>query len=114
MQYRFEFYRVKNGTVRIVKNGCQLCVRDEGTVLGEMSFLGRAVATADVQADSDGTQVYQMSEEYLNDIFQSQPLLCSKFYWNLAKNLAELLVSCDAPTLNVQQVWACWCCCAWL
>jgi len=86
----------------VVKNGVQLCTKEAGTVLGEMSFLGRALATADVAVDCDGLQVFQMSEEYLNDVFQNQSRLCSKFYWNLAKQLAELLVSCDTPTFTVQ------------
>jgi len=71
------------------------------TMLGDTSVLpSMKMATADVVADSDVTEVYSIEVPILLDIFKANPGLCVRFYKQMSLKLSQRLKNLQAPPAN--------------
>eukprot|EP01114_Cavostelium_apophysatum_P011920 TRINITY_DN2649_c0_g1_i2.p1 TRINITY_DN2649_c0_g1~~TRINITY_DN2649_c0_g1_i2.p1 ORF type:complete len:1487 (-),score=443.17 TRINITY_DN2649_c0_g1_i2:51-4511(-) len=100
-------YKIKRGTVRIEKRtGDSVKVLNTMTVphtFGEMSTLGEyGIASASVISDDD-VELYAMEMDFVQKVFESEPGMAMRFFFRIAQQLSQRLVSLAPPDRSKQQ-----------
>lgn len=90
-------FRVKTGTVRIEKKvrdkSIFLAILQSKGMFGEMSALGDyGLSSANVIANDQIVEIYEMDFSFITKLLESEPGLCLRFYYNVAKKLAAILL----------------------
>eukprot|EP01122_Echinamoeba_exundans_P008896 TRINITY_DN302_c0_g3_i1.p1 TRINITY_DN302_c0_g3~~TRINITY_DN302_c0_g3_i1.p1 ORF type:complete len:1771 (-),score=520.87 TRINITY_DN302_c0_g3_i1:72-5384(-) len=102
-QVNSNLYRIKNGTCRVEKTNdagekIQLATMGPKTMFGDTAIVpSMKVATADVVADSDNVEVFQIEVNICYEILKSNPGLSMRFYKQMALKLSQRLRNLHAP-----------------
>jgi CRP-like cAMP-binding protein len=105
-QVNSNLYRIKNGTCRVEKTNdagekIQLATMGPKTMFGDTAIVpSMKVATADVVADADNVEVFQIEVNICYEILKSNPGLSMRFYKQMALKLSQRLRNLHAPSLQ--------------